>query len=94
MRKLIQLTMIGLVLGGPISAFAKTIDISVNGMVCGFCAQGIEKKLKALNEVESVNVSLESKVVKITTKGDKDIPDAKLNEILKSAGYNVAKIQR
>ncbi|MBX3022763.1 MAG: heavy-metal-associated domain-containing protein [Bdellovibrionales bacterium] len=73
---------------------AREIAITVKGMVCAFCAQGIEKKFKALKEVESVGVSLEKKIVKVTTKADQDIPDQKINEILKDSGYNVEKIQR
>lgn len=76
------------------TAMAKDISISVKGMVCGFCAQGIEKKFKALPEVSAVNVSLEKKTVTITTKDKADVPDTKIKEILKDAGYNVEKIQR
>lgn len=76
------------------TAQAREIAVTVKGMVCGFCAQGIEKKFKALKEVEAVNVSLENKIVKVTTKGDQDIPDTQINDILKKAGYNVEKIQR
>jgi mercuric ion binding protein len=77
-----------------VSALAKDISVSVKGMVCGFCAQGIEKKFKALPEIASVNVSLETKTVTITTKEKMDVSDGKIQEILKDAGYNVEKIQR
>jgi mercuric ion binding protein len=76
------------------SAQAKEIAVTVRGMVCGFCAQGIEKKLKALKEVESVNVSLEKKLVKIQTKGEQDLSDTQINDLMKEAGYNVEKIVR
>ena len=79
---------------GPLTAAAKDISISVNGMVCGFCAQGIEKKFKALPQVKSVEVSLEKKLVKVVTKDNQDIDDAKINEILREAGYNIDKISR
>lgn len=73
---------------------AKEIDISVKGMVCAFCAQGIEKKFKALKETGSVDVSLEKKLVKVQTKADEDIPDTKINQILTDAGYTVESIKR
>lgn len=75
-------------------ASAKEISVHVKGMVCGFCAQGIEKKFKALPEVQSVNVSLETKLVKVSTKDGKDVSNEKINEILREAGYNVEKIDR
>ena len=35
-----------------------SIKAEVNGMVCAFCAKGIEKKLKALPQAQSVFVDL------------------------------------
>lgn len=79
-----------------ISAFAsaKEIKVAVKGMVCGFCAQGIEKKFKSESAVERVHVSLERKVVTIETKKDQDLPDSKIETIIKDAGYNIDKIER
>ena len=74
--------------------FAKDITVHVKGMVCGFCAQGIEKKFKAMSEVDSVQVSLEKKTVVVKTKDDKDIPDKTINQVLTDSGYNVEEIKR
>jgi copper chaperone CopZ len=63
-------------------------------MVCGFCAQGITKKLSAEDSVEKVDVSLEKKTVKISLKDGKDLDDKVLEKILKDSGYNVEKISR
>jgi periplasmic mercuric ion binding protein len=76
------------------SAFAKDIHISVKGMVCGFCAQGIEKKFKAMPEVDKVEVSLEKKTVFVKTKENKDISDETIKQVLSDAGYNVGEIKR
>jgi len=76
------------------AATAKEVSVIVKGMVCGFCAQGIEKKLKALSEVESVQVSLEKKFVKINFKEGQNITDQQINGILKDSGYDVEKIDR
>ena len=91
MKKLIlTLFFVGL----PAMANAKTITVKVRGMVCAFCAQGIEKKLKALPEVAKVQVSLESKLVSIETKDGKDISDSALSAIITDSGYNVQGIER
>ncbi len=63
------------------------IKVGVKGMVCAFCAQGIEKKFKNLPEVASVDVSLENKLVKLKFKEGKTIGKDKITEILKDAGY-------
>ncbi len=73
---------------------AKEITVNVNGMVCGFCAQGIEKKFKELAQVDSLKISIEKKTVTILTKGKQDISDENISELLDDAGYTVAKIER
>lgn len=91
MKKLI---LIGVLLTLPALAGAKTITVKVKGMVCAFCAQGIEKKFKAMPEISSVKVSLETKNVDLETKEGKDIPDDTLGKIITEAGYDVLKIER
>lgn len=63
------------------------LTVGVKGMVCAFCAQGIEKKFKAQNEVSSVQVSLENKYVKLKFKDGQRLSNEKIAEILKEAGY-------
>lgn len=69
------------------AAWANELKVGVKGMVCAFCAQGIEKKFKAQNEVESINVSLENKFVTIKFKEGKSIPNDKIAQLLKDSGY-------
>ena len=73
---------------------ADTIRATVNGMVCGFCATGIEKTFKAQREVKTVNVDLQSKLVTIQTKEGQTIDDAKLKKLIGNAGYSVVNIVR
>ena len=73
---------------------AKTIKMEVNGLVCAFCAQGIEKKLRSMAPTQDVFVSLEKKVVAVALKDGQDIPDATLKEQLKDSGYDVVTVSR
>jgi mercuric ion binding protein len=70
------------------------VDVTVNGMVCSFCAQGITKKFKAQKEVESVKVVLQDQKVYLTLKDGADISDRDITQTLKKAGYSVEKIER
>lgn len=81
-------------LGAPSWAAAKEINVTVKGMVCSFCAQGIKKKLSAESAVNKVDVNLGQHLVKIDTKKDQDLTDEKITSILKDAGYSVSKIER
>jgi cation transport ATPase len=76
------------------TAFADTIKASVNGMVCAFCATGIEKTFKAQPEVKAVTVDLQNKLVTIHTKEGQTIDDAKLKKLIGNAGYSVVAIVR
>ena len=76
------------------SARAATIELTVNGLVCGFCAQGIEKTLRRNTATDDVFVSLENRLVAIVTKPDTDIADDVLRKALRDAGYDVKAIAR
>jgi len=76
------------------AAHAETIKASVNGLVCAFCATGIEKTFKAEPAVETVHVDLESKLVTITTKADQKMEDATVTKLITDAGYSVTGIKR
>ena len=76
------------------SVKAATIEMNVNGLVCAFCAQGIEKQLRKFPATADVVVSLEHKLVALTLKGGQDIPDADLRRALTNAGYSVTAINR
>lgn len=76
------------------SARAATIEMNVNGLVCAFCAQGIEKQLRKFPATADVVVSLEHKLVAIALKDGQDIPDADLRRALTNAGYSVKAIDR
>ena len=73
---------------------AETIRTTVNGMVCAFCATGIEKTFRKQPEVESVKVDLPTKSVTIRTKPGKTLSDAKIKEIVTYSGYTMGNIVR
>jgi len=73
---------------------ATTIEMDVNGLVCAFCAQGITKTLRAFPATADVVVSLEKKLVAVSTKDGLDIPDDDLKHALTNAGYEVKAIHR
>lgn len=89
-KQIILMAAIFAILAGPV--FAETIHVGVDGMVCAFCAKGIEKSFKKQPETEKVNVSLEDKLVTIQTKKDTTMKDDKIRNIIKDAGYDVTTI--
>lgn len=76
------------------SAWAETITTTVNGMVCAFCATGIEKTFRKQPEVATVKVDLPKKRVIITTRTGKTLSDAKIKEVVTYSGYTMGEIVR
>jgi copper chaperone CopZ len=92
--KLLLKILISLLLTVSASVQAATIEMNVNGLVCAFCAQGIEKELRKFPATADVVVSLEQKLVAVALKDGQDIQDAELRRALTNAGYSVKSIQR
>jgi copper chaperone CopZ len=75
-------------------AVAGTIEMKVNGLVCAFCAQGIEKTLRRNPAVSDVVVSLEDRLVAVETRPGMDVADQDLRKALTDSGYDVKAIER
>ncbi len=73
---------------------ADTIEMKVFGMVCGFCAQGVETKLRKIPETVDVIVSLETQLVAVQTRDGTDISDDDLRAAITAAGYDLKSITR
>ncbi|MBL6665084.1 MAG: heavy-metal-associated domain-containing protein [Rickettsiales bacterium] len=76
------------------SAFAKEINIDVNGLVCEFCGVTIEKNFKKKDEIKEVKVDLDQKKVFLTFKDGKNLSDKAIEDTIANNGYNVVKINR
>lgn len=72
---------------------ATTTKLTVNGMVCAFCAQGIEKKLTAMPQTQAVYVNLGEKIVAVEAKEGQAIDVDKVRAEVKDAGYDVVKVE-
>lgn len=75
------------------SMAANTVKVTVNGMVCSFCAQGIEKRISKMSATKEVFVDLKKKTVAVEAK-DGQVLDAKaISAEIVDAGYDVVKIE-
>ncbi len=77
----------------PNNATTTTTKLTVNGMVCAFCAQGIEKRLTALPQTQAVYVNLGKKLVAVQAKEGQILDTAKLRAEISEAGFDVTKVE-
>jgi copper chaperone CopZ len=70
-----------------------SMKITVNGMVCSFCAQGIEKSIMKMDDTKAIFVDLKNKVVVIEAKEGKSLNEKLISQEIKDSGYDVVKIE-
>lgn len=70
------------------------ITVGVNGLVCDFCAQAIEKVFMRRDEVSGINVNLNKGEIIISSKANKKLANDVLEKLILDAGYNLVEIKR
>ncbi len=91
MKKYIVILLIMFVL--PTFAWADTYTLTVDGMVCDFCVQGIPKKLQENfkdQKIKDIHVDLDKKAVTFEAE---PVDQKKLEKVLKKAGYNLKTVE-
>jgi copper chaperone CopZ len=69
------------------------VKLTVNGMVCAFCAQGIEARLKQMPETADLYINLKQKVVAVQAKPGATLALDKIRAEVTDAGYEVSSIE-
>lgn len=67
----------------------QSLKLQVNGMVCSFCAQGIEKRLKALPAAGPIFIDLRNKVVAVEQRPGQALDAERVASEVREAGYEV-----
>lgn len=78
----------------PGFVFADEMHVTVKGMVCSFCAQGIKKNFGKHPEVSEVEPDLDKNLVVIKTKEGQSLSDEVIKEVINDAGYEVTNIEK
>ena len=70
------------------------IHVSVNGLVCDFCAQSIQKLFNKEESVEAVDINMDEGMIKIDLKDGYNMDDNLITKLITDSGYNVERIYR
>lgn len=87
------LLVIALAFAAMPSFAATSVKATVNGMVCAFCAQGIEKRISKLGATKAVFVDLKRKTVAVEAKEGQALDEKAVAAEIVEAGYDVVKIE-
>ncbi len=71
-----------------------SVRLKVNGMVCPFCAYGLEKRLGEIASVDAVLIRISDGLVQIRTKEDQELTDEVLEDAVKKSGFTLTEIER
>lgn len=99
MKKLILLlTAIILIFSAPVyaeqSVQSGDAQVTVNGLVCDFCARALEKVFSKEEAVEAISVDMDTKLVTVNFNDGQSLDDDRLTQLITDAGYNVENINR
>ena len=72
----------------------EVLSISVNGLVCDFCARSIEKLFSKKESVKSINVNLEDMLITISLKKGKSLNNDIITKVVTDSGYDIREIRR
>ena len=75
------------------AAQGHVIYADVNGLVCDFCAQALEKVFGKQDAVADIDVDLNTKVITITLKAGQHLDDATISKLITDSGYAVRAIR-
>ncbi|MFB6262454.1 MAG: heavy-metal-associated domain-containing protein [Bradymonadaceae bacterium] len=87
------LFLVGLLFAGPALAQIDQYTVGVDGMACPFCAYGIEKKLKALEGVSSLEIHIEKGTVDVSVGEGKTVTPDDIQTAIQEAGFELRDLE-
>ncbi len=71
-----------------------TVHLLVDGMVCPFCAYGLEKRLLKLAAVDSLIVRISDGLVQIREKDGQKLTEEEVRKEVEKAGFTLREMKR
>ena len=71
-----------------------SVRLKVNGMICPFCAYGLEKRLQEIASIDAVLIRISDGLVQIRTKENQELTDEVLEDAVKKSGFSLIEIER
>ncbi len=93
MKKFLSIPLLAMVLSTAAFAGGNQYALAVDGLACPFCAYGVEKRLSAIEGVESVETDVKSGQVVVTLVEGKTLSEEVARQAVKDAGFTLRSLK-
>ena len=85
-----------LLMAWSVTALADNIQYTmrVDGMACPYCAYGIEKKLKAIEGIQNIDIDLDKGLVIVVGIESLDLSEEKMTTLFQDAGFTFRSMKK
>ena len=94
MKKLLWIPLLAIALGSAAFAGGNQYALAVDGLACPFCAYGVEKRLSAIDGVESVETDIKSGQVVVTLAEGKTLSEEVARQAVTDAGFTLRSLKQ
>ena len=94
MKKFLSIPLLAMVLSTAAFAGGNQYALAVDGLACPFCAYGIEKRLSAIEGVESVETDVKSGQVVVTLAEGKTLTEEVARQAVEDAGFTLRSLKQ
>ncbi len=94
MKKFLSIPLLAIVLSTAAFAGGNQYALAVDGLACPFCAYGVEKRLSAIEGVESVETDVKSGQVVVTLAEGKTLSEEVARQAVKDAGFTLRSLKQ
>jgi mercuric ion binding protein len=77
-----------------VAAGPERITVTVTGLSCPFCAYGLEKRLKKIEGLDSLNIGFKTGAVTLYVRDGSTVSDERIRRLVKDGGFEATKIER
>jgi len=87
MKKVFSVMILSMIWSAVTFAAGTEYRMRVDGLACPYCAYGIEKKLKAIEGVEKIDVDLDAGLVIVDVAEGVELTEPQMKTLLQDAGF-------
>jgi len=89
MKRVMITVTLSLLISMPLWASSTHYEMRVDGLACPYCAYGIEKKLKAIDGVQDIDVDLNAGVVRVDVSDGVELTEPAMQQLFNDAGFTL-----